>query len=270
MATRGFDPRYEPLVKLLTTFYDLLVDLQYIPASAIKLPPHSTDSFDLAEAAEWQFTDSDAMKLIQHLPYIVFSSGDYPLYHETYCLCYVDETSDSPFEMTRDPTRLGRLDLIPPHVINLTNAHNGGVNVLYNIRTGTITAWNHFYDEPEDDWAAQPAKELNVIDNELVRWVLAFLKLDIVPRIGFNMADISDRNEEEDVALREVFKESGWDATAADGIESDNGGDASALVARLEEARIRAKRNFDIDAFTLRQRQWQERFGHAERADGIY
>jgi len=43
-------------------------------------------------------------------------------------------------------------------------------------------------------------------------------------------------------------------------VDDDADGDGARLVARLEEARIKAKRNFDVETFTRLYKEWKEKY----------
>jgi hypothetical protein len=267
---------HAPLISLLTTFYTLLSDLRYYHPSHISHPPHPSDSIDFEEADEWNFTDPDALALLYHLPYLVFG-GDRDLYYETAERSFI---RDPNWETARDPTYLGNADLIPRHMINLTAARNSGVNLLYDVRARTITAWNHFDDpvpaeevDGQHDWAgglrACVPRGVGDVQNQLVQWVLRYLRLELVPRVWFNNKRTTNTvYSEEDRALRKVFERAGWDASVAEGIEAaawmtqaaGEDADGSRLVATLEEARIRAKCNFDVDTYTRLHREWMREY----------
>ena len=124
-------------LSLLTTFYTLLSDLRFYHPDKIAHPPHPPDSINLEEAAEYGFTDPDALALLYQLPYLVIGY-DRELWYNAPHQCYVGDHAD--WETARDPTYLGNMDLIPRHMVNLTSPLNSGVNLLYDVRRRTITA----------------------------------------------------------------------------------------------------------------------------------
>lgn len=172
------------------------------------------------------------------------------------------------------------MDLIPRHMVNLTSPLNSGVNLLYDVRARTITAWNHFDDGPVDEGDDNDAdgeydfarslrervpRGMGDVQNQLVQWVLWFLKLENVPKTFFNNANIAatigEHVRDEDKALRGVFEEAGWDMSVVKGIEERHWNrDGTALAARLEEARLKAKRNFDVETYTRLHKDWMRKF----------
>ena len=267
---------HAPLISLLTTFYTLLSDLRYHKAEQIAHPPHPSDSINLEEAAEYNFTDPDALALLYQLPYLVIS-GERELWFNTPNQCYLGKHAN--WETARDPTYGGE-DLIPRHMVNLTSPYNSGVNILYDVRACTITAWNHFEDgpfednnEPEHDFArslrARVPRGMGDPENQLVQWVLRLLKLDHAPRITRNNWNVIDTTRFEDgKALKKVYKEAGWDPSAAEGLEAaawvaqalGEDPDGTILVAKLEEARIKAKRNFDVEMYARLHKEWEREY----------
>jgi len=267
---------HAPLISLLTTFYTLLSDLRYYMPEKIAHPPHPPDSINLEEAAEYNFTDPDALALLYQLPYLVLGS-DRELLFNTPQQCYLGKHAN--WETARDPTYGGE-DLIPRHMVNLTSPYNSGVNLLYNVRACTITAWNHFDDgpfddneEPEHDFARslrlRVPRRMGDPQNQLVQWVLRLLKLDHVPRMTRNNWNVIDATRFEDgKALKKVYEESGWDPSIVEGLEAaawvaqalGEDPDGTILVTKLEEARIRAKRNFNVEMYTRLHQEWDREY----------
>ena len=251
--------RHAPLISLLTTFYNLLVDLRTFPPRELQLGPHPPDSVDVVAAAEWRFTDPEALDLLYQLPYIVSDSNhDHRLLYETSPLCYLGQCGDLAFEIARDPNYQKRMDLIPPHIINLTHAHNMGENLLYDVRARTITSWDHFGSK-RDDYLDCTFRKMGDPDNALVKWIKAYLSLQWVPDdMNWHHPITSlekgmDEPMEQDVALKKVFVESGWDIKVLpDRIVDDEDG---ALLARaFEEARLAATRDFDIQIYRTKKK----------------
>jgi len=257
---------HAPLISLLITFYKLLADLRIYPIRELQLGPHPSTSIDLDTAAEWQFTDPEALDLLYRIPYIVDEHNQgHRLMYETQSMCYLSERGDAlAFEMARDPAYQNRMDLIPPHIVNLTHASNSGENLLYDVRARSITSWDHFGSK-RDDYLDCTFRKMGDPENALVKWIRAYLSLHWVPDdMNWHHAITSpekgaDEPMDQDVALKKVFEESGWDIDVLpDRIVDDE--DGTLLAATLEDARLKATRKFDIHVYTTKKKMWNRRW----------
>ena len=257
---------HAPLISLLTTFYKLLADLRIYPIRELQLGPHLASSINLDVVAEWQFTDAEALDLLYQLPYIVDKHDQgHRLLYETQSMCYLSERGDAlAFEMARDPAYQNRTDLIPPHIVNLTHANNGGENLLYDVRNRTITSWDHFGSK-RDDYLDCTFKKMGDPENALVKWITAYLSLHWVPDdMNWHHAITSPEKGandpmEQDVALKKVFEESGWISDVLPGHILDDE-DGVLLAAALEEARVEATRNFDVQVYSTKKKMWYRKW----------
>lgn len=147
---------HHPLISALTTFYNLLVDLRYIPASNLVHPPQSRrypiTSINRNAARDNGFSDA-AIELAYQIPYI--TDEDYKIHYETHPLCYLthvpdaleygEELKDEPeesltsqgefaWEFARDPPWQERDDLwIGRDVLVLTQGALYGTELIYDL-----------------------------------------------------------------------------------------------------------------------------------------
>lgn len=260
------DDPHAALVHSLTTLYALLTDLQYLPSSHIRPPPHPPTDFDTTAAAEAGFMNVEALALLGRIPYIVGEGTTFPLAPETEPLCYTNTQEDSSaseeaFDFARDPTQQDETDLMPDGVINLTRAKNGGTSLIYDVEKKTITAWNHFNDEVER-WQENRAYGMQEEGNPLYIWIRNWLSLVWVPQvingwpnvISMEGPPVTDEPDEETRALKQLHVDSGWDTSTI------NEGGSGGIPARLERARPRAKRGLRVDELQRRREEWQERW----------
>jgi len=258
------DDPHAALISSLTTFYNVLTDLQYLPTQFLRPPPHSQTDFDITAATEAGFTNVEALALLTRLPFIIDGGTNYPLTYETEPLCYINTqehtgASEEAFDFARDPTQQDRNDLIPDGVINLTRAKTSGTSLIYDVQEKTITAWNHFDDEAEH-WQENRAYGMDEDGNPLYLWIRNLISLVWVPQfingwpdiISLEGPPITEEPDEEKRALRQLHVDSGWDASAI-----SEGGSGS-LPERLERARLRARRDLRADELQRRRKQWYD------------
>ncbi|KAF2159120.1 hypothetical protein M409DRAFT_30401 [Zasmidium cellare ATCC 36951] len=171
------------LISLLTSLYSILIDQQYTPAITLISPPHPAFLIDIPAASEANITNPDLLTLLLHLSYLI-TSIEIPLTYETLPLVYTNTAFDpsasaDAFDFARDPACQDRTDLIPPGMLVLTRAHNGGETLLYELDTRRIRVWNHFLDEG-DDWRGTRAWDIEDEGNPLVGWIRKWIGLECV------------------------------------------------------------------------------------------
>jgi len=100
--------------------------------------------------------------------------------------------------------------------------------------------------------------------------MLASLKLECVPR----RRSMTETTQYEDVrALKQVNLQSGWDPSVVQGIEAAawlaqamvQDPDGSILAASLEEARMKAKRNFNVETYTRLHEEWEREYAEYDQ-----
>ncbi|KAL6237123.1 hypothetical protein BDW75DRAFT_204737 [Aspergillus navahoensis] len=287
---------HAPLISSLTTLYTLLVDLHYIPSSALIIPSpcHPRNSINRIAATQNGFSEA-AVDLAYQIPYITDDS--YRLNYETRPLCYLarlpeageaqgqekndrelqDGEGEDEWEFARDPTFQERDDLWTGcDVLVLTRGDLYGRELIYDLEKKTITEWQHF-DPPE--WPQLPALPMASPQNPLYAWIRNLLTLQNVPldddiliphkpeEYGYpgenageeELAQFRARfenGERERNGLRDVYVECGW---KTDTIEDLDGQLGLAIWEALEQARQRAGRDFRGGEFERRREEWKSR-----------
>lgn len=144
---------HAPLISALTTFYSLLIDLRYLPASSLVLPPSQTrryphNSINREAATRNGFSDA-AIELAYQIRYV--TDTDYHLNYETRPLCYLarmpgttseweketeleEGEGEDPWEYARDPTYQERDDLwTGSNALVLTQGAVYGKELIYDL-----------------------------------------------------------------------------------------------------------------------------------------
>ncbi|OKL56819.1 hypothetical protein UA08_07964 [Talaromyces atroroseus] len=264
---------HNPLISALTTFYTLLVDLRYIPASTLILPSpqtqrHPRNSINHHAAAQNGFSKA-AVQLACRLPYV--TDEDYRLNYDTRSLCYlarvpnasggnhdddeaeaeaeVEGEGEDAWEFARDPTFQDRSDLW----------------------TETITEWKHF--EDPEAWQTLSAIPMTSPQNPLYVWIRAFLTLQNIPfdddiliprkpeELGYpgNRADEEEmrarkkrvEDAERERGLKDVYVRCGWKIDTVMSVSVP-------VWEALEEARQRAGEGFRGEGFEQCKEEWKE------------
>lgn len=145
---------HQPLISALTTFYTLLLDLRYIPASVLRLPStetgfHPPRSINHRAAFRHGFS-IEAVNLAYQLPYLI--NDDYKIYGETTSLYYLiksgeqipedndeynpqeQEAGEDSWEFAKDPTFQDRDDLFTNcNALVLTRGNVYGTELIYDL-----------------------------------------------------------------------------------------------------------------------------------------
>lgn len=146
----------QELANHMQRIYDLLVDMQHIPASWIKSPLYDLHSrYD--EVCQLLGLTETAVLLIKSLPYIDRdrpSSLTAAIMPDTPAVNYADPSSLS---SSRDPLNVrmmpGDTDYVDGWMIPLTLGYRQGTHLMLDTRTGMITEWqadHHVRLNPED------------------------------------------------------------------------------------------------------------------------
>ncbi|RFU26719.1 hypothetical protein B7463_g9607, partial [Scytalidium lignicola] len=194
---------HQPLISALTTFYTLLVDLCYIPASCLSLPlvktgSHPPRSINHRAASRHGFSN-EVIDLTYRIPYL--TDDDYKIHGETNPLCYLvppgkqipgdedeynpleQEEGEEQWEYAKDPTYQERDDLFKNrNALVLTRGNAYGTELIYDLDKCTITAWNHF--TQSDYWTDEPSYSMTSVHNPLYVWINHFLTLEYIPFEG--------------------------------------------------------------------------------------
>ncbi|KAL3472713.1 hypothetical protein BJX99DRAFT_262031 [Aspergillus californicus] len=275
---------HAPLVSSLTTLYTLLVDLHYVPSSALIIPSprHPRNCINRIAATQNGFSEA-AVDLAYQIPYITDDS--YRLNYETRPLCYLarlpeagdrelqDGEGEDAWEFARDPTFQERDDLWTGcDILVLTRGDLYGRELIYNLEKKTITEWQHF--EPPG-WPQLPALPMASPQNPLYAWIGKLLALQNVPldndiliphkpaEYGYpgenageeELAQLRFENgERERNGLRDVYIECGWKTDTVEDLDGQ-----LPIWEALEEARQRAGRDFRGGEFEQRREEWKSR-----------
>jgi hypothetical protein len=121
---------HQPLITALTTFYNLLASLRYIPADAIIYPPPGGHTNVDSEAAREAGFDDDAIAVMRLLPYLSEDVEDYLIAKETRPRSYMN-TDD--MEAPRNPASAD--EDLPGYALTLTATNVDGYALIYDTRT---------------------------------------------------------------------------------------------------------------------------------------
>ncbi|RFU33056.1 hypothetical protein B7463_g3296, partial [Scytalidium lignicola] len=130
-ATMSTGPNpHEPLITSLTTPYNLLVSLRYIPPDATIHPPLGGHTNVDTKAAHEAGFDDDTITVMRLLPYLSEDVGDHLIANETWPRSYINTDS---MRASRNPAFAD--DELPSYALTLTSTNINGYALIYNVRT---------------------------------------------------------------------------------------------------------------------------------------
>ena len=147
----------ESLTKAITNalgrYYRLLIEFEYLPASAVVFPPAEgwkRDGTALAHLERLGKT-REALQLLSHLPYITHTQ--YEINYETEAIDWQSQLKGA--AIGEHGQNLSQAGLEPPNenlpgdVVCLTNGRTYGCWLMLDVRTGRVTSYSILGSNPE-------------------------------------------------------------------------------------------------------------------------